>query len=115
MTEYRTSLPIVGGVLAAVGAGVCCAGPLILVLLGISGSWIANLRLFEPFKPYFVLLVVALFSYAGWQVFRSPAHCAPGAACAVPKTRQRRQLVFCVALVVAIIAVTSNYWILFLV
>ena len=40
---------------ALVGAGLasaCCVVPLVLVTLGISGAWIANLTALEPFKPY---------------------------------------------------------------
>lgn len=38
MAKNDTSLPLVGGIAAAIGAGLCCAGPLVLLLLGVSGS-----------------------------------------------------------------------------
>src|SRR3546814_9143726 len=40
---------------ALIGAGLasaCCVVPLLLVMLGISGAWIANLTALEPYKPY---------------------------------------------------------------
>ena len=48
MTKNNSSLPLAGGIAAAIGAGLCCAGPLVLLLLGVSGSWIGNLTVLEP-------------------------------------------------------------------
>lgn len=42
---------LVAGALAALGASACCAGPLILLLLGISGGWASHLIAFEPYSP----------------------------------------------------------------
>jgi len=43
----------VGG-LAAILASTCCLGPLVLVALGLSGAWIGNLTLLEPYRPLFI-------------------------------------------------------------
>ena len=42
---------LVAGVAAAIGASVCCLGPLVLLMLGIGGAWIGNLAAFEPYRP----------------------------------------------------------------
>ena len=42
-----------GGVVAAFLASACCIGPLVLLTLGISGAWIGNLTVLEPYKPWF--------------------------------------------------------------
>ncbi len=39
----------VGGV-AAILASTCCLGSLVLLMLGISGAWIANLTALEPYR-----------------------------------------------------------------
>ena len=57
---------LAGGV-AALLASACCVGPLVLVVLGISGAWIGNLTALEPYKPIFA--VIALGFIAG----RSPS------------------------------------------
>ena len=36
--------------LAAIGASVCCVVPLVLVLMGISGAWIANLTALDAWR-----------------------------------------------------------------
>jgi mercuric ion transport protein len=115
VSSKETRLPIIGGVLAAVGASLCCAGPLVLLLLGISGSWIGNLTLLEPYRPLFILVVLALFAFAGWRLYRPIDDCEPGTACAVPQIRRRRQIIFWVSLGVALVLVTSNYWLIWFV
>ena len=78
MSKSNPNFPIIGGVIAAIGAGLCCAGPFVLLLLGVSGSWIGNLTLLEPYRPIFILLVLALFGFAGWKVYRPVEDCEPG-------------------------------------
>ena len=67
MNQKKSNLPMIGGIIAALGAGVCCVGPLLLLLLGVSGSWIGNLTAFEPYRPLFIAFVVLLFGYSGWK------------------------------------------------
>ena len=112
MSDKESNLPLIGGVIAAVGAGLCCAGPFVLLLLGVSGSWISNLTLFEPFRPFFILVVIVLFGYAAWKVYRPIEKCEPGTACALPQVRLRRQIILWVTGVIALALVTSNYWII---
>lgn len=112
MPPKEANLPIIGGVIAAIGAGLCCAGPLVLLLLGVSGSWIGNLTLLAPFRPIFILVVVALFIFSGWKLYRPLEACQPGAACAIPQVRKRQQVIFWLATCTALILVSSNYWII---
>lgn len=107
----ESNLPIIGGVIAAVGAGLCCVGPFVLLTLGISGAWIGNLTLLEPYRPIFIAIVLLLFGWAGWKVHRPMEACEPGTACAVPQTRKRRQLVFWITAIIALVLVTSSDWI----
>lgn len=103
-----------GGLVAAIGASVCCAGPFVLLLLGVSGSWISSLTAFEPFRPYFIAIVVALYCRAGWQVHRPIEHCPEGSVCAIPKNRQRYQVFFWIFTVVALLLILSPYWLVWL-
>ena len=59
---------IVGGVLAAIGASLCCVVPLVLLALGIGGAWIANLTVLEPYRPVFIGLTVlfVVLAYRGF-------------------------------------------------
>jgi len=39
--------------LVAILASTCCLGPLVLVALGVSGAWIGNLTVLEPYRPIY--------------------------------------------------------------
>jgi mercuric ion transport protein len=99
----------VGG-LAAVLASTCCLGPLVLLTLGISGAWIANLTALEPYRPIFIgaATVALLFSYH--PIFRPAVACQPGEVCAVPAVRTTYKVLF--GLVVVLLVVAISYpWI----
>jgi mercuric ion transport protein len=99
---------LVGG-LAAILASTCCLGPLVLVALGLSGAWIGNLTLLEPYRPLFIAgSLVALF-FAGRRIFR-PAHaCKLGEACEVPRTRRVYKVLFGIVSAVVLIALVYPY------
>lgn len=111
MLNQNSNWPVKGGVVAALGAGLCCAGPFLLLSLGISGAWISNLTQLEPHRPIFIVMVLILFGSAGWQVHRPIAQCEPGTACTVPQTRKRRQVIFWAAMLLATAFISSPYWI----
>ena len=98
----------IGG-LAAVLASICCLGPLVLVSIGISGAWIGNLTVFEPYRPIFIgaALVALFFAYRG--IFR-PAHaCKPEEVCAVPQVKTAQKIIFVIVAVLIGIALAFPY------
>ena len=76
----KTSL--LAGVAAAIGASACCVGPLVLLALGIGGSWISNLTAMEPYRPIFIGLTLLFLGLAFRQLYLVPQVCAPGTPCA---------------------------------
>ncbi|PIQ42232.1 MAG: mercury transporter, partial [Thalassolituus sp. CG17_big_fil_post_rev_8_21_14_2_50_53_8] len=38
MQKNDSNLPLIGGITAAIGAGLCCVGPFLLLSLGIGGA-----------------------------------------------------------------------------
>ena len=79
---------------AAVGASACCAGPLILVILGVGGAWGSRLIALEPLQPYFVALALLFFGFAFYRLYRSQEACPPEEVCAVPAVRRRQRAIF---------------------
>ena len=106
--------PMVGGVLAAIGASLCCAGPFVLLMLGISGSWISTLAAFDPFRPYFIVLVVGLFLWAGWKAYRPLDQCSADGFCSAADNRRRYRRVFWLTSLIAAMLVSSPYWLVWL-
>lgn len=106
-TKGRGAL-FVGG-FAAILASTCCLGPLVLLAVGISGAWIANLTALEPYRPIFmgVAAVALLMSYR--QVFRPAVACQPGEVCSVPSVRATYKAVFGLVVVLLLIAVSYPF------
>jgi len=84
---------LAAGGIAALLAGACCVGPLVLATLGFGCAWLSKLQAFEPYQPLFVAVSLAALAWAGWRIYR-PAACAPGGACAVPWVRRTYRAVF---------------------
>lgn len=98
---WSTTGSLVSGAAAAVGASACCAGPLLLVVLGVGGAWGSRLVALEPYQPYFVAAALAAFGHAFYRLYRRQEVCAPGEACATPAVRRRQRLIFWVVALVA--------------
>lgn len=98
----------VGG-LAAILASTCCLGPLVLVLLGVSGAWIGNLTVVEPYRPVFIgAALVALF-FAYRRIFRPTQACTPGEVCAIPQVQTTYKAVFWVVAALVVLALSFPY------
>lgn len=68
-----------GGVTGAVLASSCCIAPLVLFMLGISGAWISNLTVLEPYQPLFITITFGFLGAGFWMVYFKPKkQCADG-------------------------------------
>lgn len=106
--DFRARTSFVGATLAAIGATACCAGPLVLLSLGIGGAWVGNLTALEPYRPIFILLAVVFMGLAYRRLFTAAA-CEPGQTCAVPAVARRQKTVFWVVLAVVSLLATSPW------
>src|SRR6266568_5589419 len=105
----KTLLAAGGGVAAAVGSALCCAGPLVAVFLGLSGAGLA--ATFEPLRPYFVGATVLSLA-VGFAVLQREERraCEPGMLCASPRVRQWMKRALWIATAVAVPLVTFPWW-----
>jgi len=88
----RASITV--GVLAAIGASICCVGPLALLGLGIGGAWIGNLTALEPYRPILIGVTILFFALAFRKLYLVPQSCAPGTPCADPAVIRRQRAIF---------------------
>lgn len=65
--------------IAALLASTCCVLPLVFALVGISGAWIARMRVLEPYSAALSVLSLAALAFAAWRLYRA----SPGQACEV--------------------------------
>jgi mercuric ion transport protein len=99
---------LVGG-LAAILASTCCLGPLVLVVLGVSGAWIGNLTALEPYRPIFIGAALVSLYFAYRRIFRPVHACEPGEACAVPQVRAAYKVIFWIVAALVMIALAFPY------
>lgn len=106
---HKTILAAAGGVAAAVGSTLCCAGPLVAVALGVSGAGLA--ATFAPLQPYFAAGAVAALGW-GLVVVRQEDRkaCQPGTLCASPLGRRRMKRALWIATAIAIPLLTFPLW-----
>lgn len=99
---------LAGGV-AALLASACCLGPLVLLLLGVSGAWIGNLRALEPYRPVFIGVAVVAVYFAHRRIFRPAGECKPGEICAVPAVSRTYKVLFWVVVALLGVALVFPY------
>lgn len=97
---------LVAGVLAALGASACCAGPLILLLLGVGGGWASHLIALEPLSPYLTALTVLLLGAAFCNLYLRRRVCAPGDACANDRVIKNQRIMFWLVAVPVVLLLT---------
>ncbi|NOY76485.1 MAG: hypothetical protein GXO76_01315, partial [Calditrichaeota bacterium] len=75
---------LIGAILSSVAASVCCVGPLVILALGLGGAWTARLSVFQPFRPYLIVITLLFLAYAFYKIYRrkDSEACDPGQYCA---------------------------------
>ncbi len=100
---------LLASIVAAIAASTCCLGPLVLLTLGVSGSWIGSLSAMAPFRPYLMGLTLLLLGLAFRKLYRTPQSCAVDAPCASPANLRRQRVIFWVA-TVAVLSIMAFPW-----
>lgn len=97
-------LGLMGAILGAVAASLCCIGPLVLLTLGIGGAWAGTLSALEPYRPFFTGFTVLALVFAFYRVYRRPKeeHCEPGSYCANPRSGKYNKSALWVVTVLAV-------------
>lgn len=108
-SKHTGSSALFLGGLAATLASACCLGPLIMVMLGVSGAWIGNLTELEPYHWYFIAASVLALFFAGLRIFRPARACAAGEMCAMPLPRRIYKILFGIVSALVFLAVVFPY------
>lgn len=100
-----------GGIFAALVASSCCVVPVVLVTLGISGAWIGNLTVLEPYKMYFLGITTLLVAAGFWHVYIKPKKsCDNDSYCARPTSSIITKSVLWIGTALASLSATVNFW-----
>jgi mercuric ion transport protein len=107
----KSRVAAAGGLITAVLASSCCIVPLLLVMLGVSGAWIGNLRALETYQPVFVVFTLGFLGFGFWQAyFKSKRDCAGDAACSRPLPNIMVKAVLWLATALVTLTLTIDYW-----
>lgn len=96
--------------LAAIGASLCCIGPLVLIALGIGGAWVSYLTALEPYRPIFVGITLIFLFLAFRKLYIIPRQCAPEDACAIPTVLRNQRIIFWVVSALLMALLTFPYY-----
>ena len=107
MSRARGRSALLAGGLAAILASTCCLGPLVLITLGFSGAWIANLTVLEPYRPIFMSVALVALFFAWRRIWRPTTACAPAEVCAVPQVKRAYRFLF--GVVVALVSIALGF------
>jgi mercuric ion transport protein len=70
---------VAASVVTALGASLCCIGPIVAVTFGMSS--LAALAKYEPLRPIFGVVTAVLLAVAFYATYKRPAACEPGSVC----------------------------------
>ena len=107
----KSTIAAAGGLIAAVMASSCCIVPLLLVMLGVSGTWIGSLRALEAYQPLFVVITFGFLAFGFWHVYFKPKpDCAGDDSCSRPLSSVLVKTVLWVATALVALSMTIDYW-----
>ena len=104
---------LIAGGLSALLASACCLGPLVLIMLGISGAWISTLTLLEPYQPLFIGAATIALIIAARRIWRPVVACEAGQVCQRPMVSLSYKVLFALVtllLVAALVFPLFAHW-----
>ena len=110
--ENKSGLMIGGGIFAALISSLCCVGPLVLTLLGVSGA--GFLAKFDAIRLPMIVIVAVLFGYAGYVLYKKRNSCEVESICADPKKYRFLVASYFVGLILALLFISSPYWVVWI-
>lgn len=97
-----------GAVLTAIGASICCIGPILTLIFGVGAFGAATI--FASARPYLLVASVLALAFGFYRLYLRRETCAPGAACTTkPASRIARLTLWTASLTVLIFALSPYY------
>lgn len=110
---------MIGGLVAAFLASLCCIGPLVFAVLGVgvgATGFLADtagvLKALLPYRSLFIGLTMVLLGVSFYLAYRKPksAVCVPGKVCAPGAMSGANRTVLWVLAVLALVLILAPYW-----
>ena len=110
MSNHTTNLLNTAAVGSAIGASICCLGPLLLAVFGLGGG--ALLLRFAPYRPFFLVGTTGLLAASFYFTYRKPASegCEPGSVCARPSSLRLQKIVLWIVTILVLLVAMFPYY-----
>ncbi|MCA1780475.1 MAG: mercuric transport protein [Xanthomonadaceae bacterium] len=108
LDQSSAGLLALGG-FGAVLLSACCVLPLVLVMLGLGGAWLANLHALYAYRWLFFGLSVIVLFFAWRRLYRPATACADGEVCAVPTIKRGYRVLFWVVTALVALSAVAPY------
>lgn len=95
-----------GSIAGAILARLCCIGPVMLLLFGVS---LAGAGVFLGARPYLLAIAFSLLAIALYRSYRSAAACQAGETCAPGGLRRQRRMLWAALALVVLLAAFPYY------
>jgi mercuric ion transport protein len=113
-TKKETGI-LLGSFIASILASVCCIGPILFAILGISSAGIISK--FEPYRGIVSVTALGLLALSFYFTYKKkPAEeCKEGSLCAIPKSAVWNKRILWIATLIIIGTLTFPQWSIFLI
>jgi mercuric ion transport protein len=105
-TEKITLLASIGSVISGTLASLCCIGPLVFVILGLSGA--ALFTTFEQYRWHFGAVALGFLALGFLVTYGGEKECSPGTSCAIsPRKRKVNKIILWIAAILVVSLIFS--------
>ena len=105
-TKKITLFASLGSITSGLVASLCCIGPLVFVVLGLSGT--AFFTKFEQYRWIFGTVALGFLALGFFFAYRGGEECAPGSSCAVnPERRKINRIILWIAAILVVAFIFS--------
>lgn len=105
-----TTGSLIGAIFADIVASLCCVGPLVLLLLGVSGAWVSTLTKLAFLRPITLPMAVVFLGIAFWKLYIAPRTCSLDKSCADSKVLRLQRILFWLVVVVLLGLLTFPWY-----
>lgn len=105
-TEKITLFASIGSITSGLVASLCCIGPLVFVVLGLSGT--AFFTKFEQYRWIVGTVALGFLALGFFVAYRGEKECAPGTSCAINTKRKKlNKIVLWIAAILVVVFIFS--------
>lgn len=107
-TAPPATIAAAGAVIGGIAALSCCVMPLVFVVIGISGAWIAHLTALSPYQPIFIAVALVSIAYGHYATYRARRACEAGEVCARPLPNRLVNMALWAGTALVVVSLAAN-------